>query len=60
MQQPGQPKSNAGMWAAIIGGAAALGGIAVAAVASSKKPTAPKFNESRRPGMPKKPCGCGR
>lgn len=56
--QPGQ-KSNAGTWAAVLGGVAAVGGIAVAALASSKKP-APRLNGVRRPAIVKKPCGCGR
>ncbi len=59
--QPGQPKSNAGTIAAVIGGMAAIGGIVAAGVASSssKKP-APRLGGVRRPGLVKKPCGCGR
>jgi hypothetical protein len=53
----GQPKSNAGTWAAVLGGVAVIGGVAAAAFAGAKKP-APKFSGVRRPM--KKPCGCGR
>lgn len=57
MQQPGQ-KSNVGLIAGVLGGLAAVGGIAAAALAGgNKKPT--KLSGVRRP-MPKKPCRCGR
>jgi hypothetical protein len=55
--QPGQ-KSNIGTIAAVLGGLAAVGGIAAAAFAGGKKP-APRLNGVRRPPV-KKPCGCGR
>jgi hypothetical protein len=54
-----QPKSNAGTVAAVLGGLAALGGIAAVAFGggSAKKPT-PRFGGARR--VVKKPCNCGR
>ncbi len=54
-----QPKSNAGTVAAVLGGLAALGGIAAVAFGGggAKKP-APRFSGARRVG--KKPCNCGR
>ncbi len=58
MQQP--PKSNAGTIAAVIGGVAAVGGLMAAAFASSGKKPAPRLGGVRRPGLVKKPCGCGR
>lgn len=51
-------KSNVGTIAAVLGGLAAVGGIAAAAFAGGKKP-APRFSGVRRP-LVKKPCGCGR
>lgn len=53
-----QPKSNAGTIAAVLGGLAALGGVAAVALSGNKKPKlgGPRFG---RP-IVKKPCGCGR
>jgi hypothetical protein len=56
----GQPKSNAGTIAAVIGGLAAVGGIVAAGVAASGKKPAPRLGGVRRPLGLKKPCGCGR
>jgi hypothetical protein len=56
--QPGQPKSNAGTIAAVLGGIAAVGGIAAAAFAGSKKPT--RLSGPRARPLVRKPCGCGR
>lgn len=57
------PKSNAGLWAAVIGGVAAVGGV-VAAAAMSKKPGlggGGLHGAARQPRrFVKKPCGCGR
>ncbi len=59
--QPGQPKSNVGTVAAVIGGVAAVGGILAAAFAGGSKKPAMRgaFGGVRRPPL-KKPCGCGR
>lgn len=60
-----QPKSNAGLWAAVIGGVAAVGGIAAVAAALGGKKPAPISGglrgAKRAPNrFVKKPCGCGR
>ena len=55
-----QPKSNTGLWAAVIG-VAAVGGMAAAAALGGKKPVAPLRGAARKPlRFVKKPCGCGR
>jgi hypothetical protein len=59
--QPGQ-KSNVGTIAAVLGGLAAVGGIAAAAFSGGKSKAPLK---GARPGLKlggggKKPCGCGR
>lgn len=61
--QYGQPKSNAGTFAAVLGGLAAVGGIAAAAFAGSGAKKAPLRGVGpRRPYQRPtvKPCGCGR
>lgn len=55
--QPGQPKSNLGLLAGVLGGIAAVGGAVAVAYAGSKK-SPPKLAGVRR--TVKKPCGCGR
>lgn len=55
-----QPKSNVGLWAAVIGGVAAVGGIAAAAALGGKKPATGLRGAAPKRRFVKKPCGCGR
>ncbi len=54
------PSSNTGLAVALLGGLAAVGGIAAAVAASGSRKPSRGLSGARRPLKLKKPCGCGR
>ncbi len=60
MNNPNNPSSNTGLAVVLLGGLAAVGGIAAAVAASGSKKPSRGLSGVRRPLKLKKPCGCGR